>query len=83
MFAGWPHDDYPVYGKTGTAERPGKGDQSWYIAYVPTKDRPMVVAVTVEEGGFGAATAAPIACQILAEYYNVKSTCAPGASRTR
>ena len=26
---------YPVFGKTGTAERPPRADQSWYVAYVP------------------------------------------------
>ena len=57
---------YPIYGKTGTATRDRKEDQSWYIAYVPDRERPIVVAVTVEEGGFGAAVAAPIACRMLA-----------------
>ncbi len=83
VFAGWNHDAFPVYGKTGTAERQPKADQSWYIAYVPDAKRPIVVAVTVEEGGFGAATAAPIACKILARYYGQKSNCAPGDSPTR
>jgi len=83
VFAGWDHRRNPVFGKTGTAERPPKGDQSWYVAYVPDKERPIVVVVTVEEGGFGAATAAPIACRILAQYYNQKSSCVPGKSRTQ
>jgi penicillin-binding protein 2 len=83
VFADWPNDQLPVYGKTGTAERGLKADQSWYIAYVPDKERPLVVAVTVEEGGFGAATAAPIACRILGAYYNKQTTCAAGQSRTR
>ena len=83
VFAGWDHGRNPVFGKTGTAERPPKGDQSWYVAYVPDKERPIVVAVTVEEGGFGAATAAPIACRILARYYDQKSSCVPGKSRTQ
>jgi penicillin-binding protein 2 len=83
VFAGWDHGRYPVYGKTGTAQRPPHGDQSWYVAYVPDSKRPIVVAVTVEEGGFGAATAAPIACRMLAQYYKQQSKCASGASRTR
>lgn len=83
VFADWPHDQFPVYGKTGTAERRPKADQSWYIAYVPDKKRPIVLAVTVEEGGFGAATAAPIACQILNQYYGQKATCAAGKSHTQ
>ena len=44
----------PVYGKTGTAEFTGRADQSWYVAYVPDPVRPIVVAATVESGGFGA-----------------------------
>lgn len=83
VFADWPNDKFPVYGKTGTAQRPPKGDQSWYVAFVPDKEHPLVVAVTVEEGGFGAATAAPIACRILGQYYHQQTTCAAGDSRTR
>ena len=36
-------------------------DQSWYMCYIADPKRPIVIAVTVEEGGFGAETAAPIA----------------------
>jgi penicillin-binding protein 2 len=75
VFAGWDHGRYPVYGKTGTAERKPKADQSWYVAYVPDAKRPIVVAVTVEEGGFGAAVAAPIACRMLAQYYRQTGKC--------
>ena len=80
VFAGWPHDRYPVYGKTGTAQRPPKQDQSWYVAYVPDKKRPIVVAVTVEEGGFGAETAAPIARLLLAQYYDQEKKIVQGSS---
>jgi penicillin-binding protein 2 len=83
VFAGWPHGQLPVYGKTGTAQTP-KGDQSWYVAYVPDPEHPIVVAVTVERGGFGAETAAPITCLMLAKFYDVKNaTCARGASATQ
>jgi penicillin-binding protein 2 len=78
VFADWPQDQFPVYGKTGTAQRPPKDDQSWYVAYVPDAKRPIVVVATVEEGGFGAARAAPIACRILAKYYNQHVACTPG-----
>jgi penicillin-binding protein 2 len=84
VFAGWPQDQLPVFGKTGTAQRPPKDDQSWYVAYVPDPKRPIVIAVTVEEGGFGAATAAPIVCRMLAKYYSVKDVpCARGESTTQ
>ncbi|MEA2346257.1 MAG: penicillin-binding protein 2 [Thermoleophilaceae bacterium] len=56
----------PICGKTGTAERPPHGDQSWYIALAPCPGPQYVVAVTIEDGGFGAEAAAPAARQILA-----------------
>jgi penicillin-binding protein 2 len=85
VFAGWDQGRYPVFGKTGTAEQPPpKADQSWYVAYVPDPQRPIVVAVTVEEGGFGAAVAAPIACRILAKHYAQDgSKCQAGAAFAR
>ena len=84
VFAGWNQDAYPLYGKTGTATRDLKQDQSWYMAWVPDRKRPIVVAVTVEEGGFGAAVAAPIACRILAKYYRQDaSACAAGTATSR
>jgi penicillin-binding protein 2 len=75
----------PVAGKTGTAERFGQGDQSWYIALAPYPDPQYVVAVTVEEGGFGAETAAPAARRILAALFDVKGEVdeiVRGSSRT-
>ncbi len=84
VFAGWPQDRLPIFGKTGTAERGNKADQSWYVAYVPDPKRPVVVVATVEEGGFGAATAAPIACRMLAKFYDLRNVpCARGESAAR
>ena len=70
VFAGWPKR-YRVYGKTGTAERGQNPDQAWYACFVDDPKRPLVVVVTVEKGGFGAATAAPAARQILAKWFRV------------
>jgi penicillin-binding protein 2 len=81
VFKGFP---YPVYGKTGTAERAPNPDQSWYVAYVPHPTRPIVVVTTVERGGFGAQTAAPAARLILAEWFHLKDrTFHAGSSQTR
>ncbi len=92
VFTGWDQGRFPVYGKTGTAQVVGKQDQSWYVAYSydgPDKKRPIVIAVTVEEGGFGAATAAPIACRIMRTWFafgapnsNKAATCASGSDAT-
>ena len=80
VFAGFPH---PVYGKTGTAQRTNQADQSWYVCYVPDKSRPIVVAVTVEQGGFGAAAAAPAARLILSQWFGVRKQLVVGTSATR
>jgi penicillin-binding protein 2 len=82
VFKGFP---LTVYGKTGTVERPGQADQSWYVAYVSHPTRPIVVAVTVEKGGFGAEAAAPAACDILKEWFvdAATATCSAGTSQTR
>lgn len=60
----------PMAGKTGTAERPPKGDQSWYVGLAPYPKPKIVVAATIEEGGFGVQSAAPVTKQILDAYYN-------------
>jgi len=67
VFGGFP---IPVAGKTGTAERPPKREQSWYIVLSPYPNPRIVTAVTIEEGGFGAESAAPAALRILEAYYN-------------
>jgi penicillin-binding protein 2 len=81
VFAGFP---YPVYGKTGTAERAPNPDQSWYAAYVPDPVKPIVVVVTIEKGGFGAEAAAPATRLILSKWFGVKdSGFHAGTSATR
>ncbi|HVE67664.1 MAG TPA: penicillin-binding protein 2 [Solirubrobacteraceae bacterium] len=79
VFAGFGRT---VLGKTGTAERPGQADQSWYVAYGPDERRPIVVAVTVEQGGFGAESAAPAARLILSEWFGVEKKLVRGSSAT-
>jgi len=73
VFGGFP---VPVAGKTGTAETFHEGvpyDQSWYVALAPADDPEIVVAVTVERGGFGADSAAPAAFEILSQYFDVQA----------
>jgi penicillin-binding protein 2 len=83
VFAGWPQDRLPVFGKTGTAQRPNQADQSWYVAFVPDHNHPIVIATTIERGGFGAERAAPATCQILRKWFSVsKAKCVGGDSKT-
>jgi penicillin-binding protein 2 len=59
----------PIAGKTGTAERDGYGDQSWFAALSPYPNPRIVTIATVEQGGFGAESAAPVVRSILDEIY--------------
>jgi penicillin-binding protein 2 len=79
VFQGFPK---PVYGKTGTAQFTGKPDQSWYVCYVPDAKKPIVVAVTIERGGFGAQAAAPAARLILSQWFRIKKQVVAGKSAT-
>jgi penicillin-binding protein 2 len=74
------HFPFAVAGKTGTAQRPNQPDQSWYIVLAPAKHPQIVVAVTIERGGFGVDTAAPVAARILEQYFHKPIT--PSASAT-
>ncbi|HEY7633405.1 MAG TPA: penicillin-binding protein 2 [Thermoleophilaceae bacterium] len=71
VFKGFP---IKVCGKTGTAEKGlGRQDQSWYVVLAPCPNPQYVVAVTDEQGGFGAQTAAPDARRILAALFGIKN----------
>jgi penicillin-binding protein 2 len=71
VFGGFPVE---VAGKTGTAERPGHADQSWFAVLAPYPDPRIVTVVTIEEGGFGAESAAPAALRILEAYFDKQAT---------
>ena len=60
VFRSMPRD-WPVAGKTGTAEAVGRRDTSWFVSYAPSNRPEYVVAVVVGQGGFGSDTAAPVA----------------------
>ena len=62
LFAGFPVD---IAGKTGTAENSQGRDHSWFVAYGPYKNPNVVVAVIVEQGGFGSMSAVPIGRRIM------------------
>ncbi len=60
-----------VYGKTGTAQYNNQNDYAWYACFVPSwaTKTPIVIVVTVERGGFGAIAAAPVARQMLSQWF--------------
>ena len=82
VWAGWNQAQHPVYGKTGTAQHLVGEDQSWYMCYLPDPARAIVIAVTVEQGGFGAETAAPIARLIASQWFGVSKHFVAGSSKT-
>ncbi|MBV9039955.1 MAG: penicillin-binding protein 2, partial [Acidimicrobiia bacterium] len=51
--------------KTGTAQAGNKQDTSLFVAFGPTTDPQYTVGVVMEESGFGASAAAPVARRIL------------------
>lgn len=71
VFGGFP---IPIAGKTGTAERPGHADQSWFASLSPYPNPRIVTIATVEEGGFGAESAAPVVLDILEAIYKKRAS---------
>ena len=61
-------DDIEMAGKTGTAQNPHGRDHSVFACFGPTDNPQIAVFVLVENGGWGASVAAPIAT-LIAEYY--------------
>ena len=57
-----------VCGKTGTAQNPHGDEHSVFICFAPMDDPKIAVAAYVENAGFGATWAAPIA-SLLVEMY--------------
>jgi penicillin-binding protein 2 len=60
--------DIPSAGKTGTAQNPHGEDHSLFIMFAPYDDPEIAIAVAVENAGYGATAAAPIA-SLMAEKY--------------
>jgi penicillin-binding protein 2 len=68
-----------VYGKTGTAQEGTaaqiasntESDYAWYVCFVPATatSKPILIVVSVEKGGFGDVAAAPVARQMLSEWF--------------
>ena len=68
IFKGFPIE---IAGKTGTAENPHGRDHGWFVAYGPFANPDIVVAVIVEQGGFGSQSAVPIGRKILEAWFGL------------
>ena len=73
VFGNYP---VPVAGKTGTAQTCSSGcpDHSWYASWAPAGHPEVVVVVMIEDGGYGAAAAAPAARDIYNAFFHIKKT---------
>jgi peptidoglycan glycosyltransferase len=53
-----------VCGKTGTAENSGE-DHAWFTCFAPAQNPEIAITVLVENGGYGASSALPVARELL------------------
>lgn len=60
--------DIIVCGKTGTAQNPHGKDHSVFFAFAPRENPKIAIAVVIENAGFGATWAAPIASLMIEKY---------------
>jgi penicillin-binding protein 2 len=73
-FAGFPLDQFPVAGKTGTAqigESEADVNFAWFVSYAPADDPQYVVSVYIAKGGHGGTSAAPVARQIFEGLFGI------------
>lgn len=61
-------DSLQMCGKTGTAQNPHGKDHAIFIGFAPMDAPKIAVAVVVENSGFGATWAAPIASMMMEQY---------------
>lgn len=61
--------DIKVAGKTGTAQNPHGEPHAWFIGYAPVNDPEIALCILVENGGSGGRVAAPIAREVIKNYF--------------
>jgi penicillin-binding protein 2 len=76
-------DGFEVGGKTGTAQVVGGKDagktnkehreNAWFVGFAPYRNPEIVVATIIQNGGWGAEAAAPVARAVLDTYYKKKT----------
>lgn len=60
--------DIAICGKTGTAQNPHGADHSVFLGFAPRDHPKIAIAVYVENAGFGATWAAPVASLMIEKY---------------
>ena len=64
----FPIEGIETAGKTGTAQNPHGRDHAIFIGFAPVDDPQIAVAVVVENAGFGATWACPVASMMIEQY---------------
>ena len=59
-----------ICAKTGTAQNPHEKNHSLFVAFAPMQDPKIAIAVVIENAGYGATWAAPIASLMMEKYLN-------------
>jgi penicillin-binding protein 2 len=72
-----------VAGKTGTAQNPHGKDDAWFISYAARPGEPasIAIAVLVENAGYGAVAAAPVARKMILASFGMPDPDAAIAAR--
>lgn len=71
-----------VCGKTGTAQNSAGADHSWFVCFAPRDNPKIAMCVLVENAGYGAAVAAPIARRLIYQYFYPNSGGEPSGTDT-
>lgn len=85
-------EGFDVGGKTGTAQVVGGKDagktnkqfkeNAWFVGFAPYRNPEIVVATIIQNGGWGAEAAAPVAHAVLETYYKKKIGQSDGSTAT-
>lgn len=62
--------DLDVCGKTSTAQNPHGKDHGWFTCFAPRDNPEIAIAVMVENAGWGGRVCAPIAKELLLNFFN-------------
>lgn len=62
-------DGLDVCGKTSTAQNPHGKDHGWFTCFAPKENPKIAIAVMVENAGWGGRVCAPIAKELLVEFF--------------
>lgn len=74
-FAGWPQQQIPVAGKTGTGEAgANRDDTGWFASFAPANKPKYAVIFVVSQGGLGGNASAPSVRKIYEAIFGVRGS---------